>query len=394
MSAHPKIQKMCEEESEDTEAVAKLFEINDSINRTIERYKLVKKGDLEAASKIPAGTLGTSGAGVGRGKNDELSLIDLGGPEDSPAPTQAGSSQQPAKTGNALEDDLLGLSMGGGEDYGQGGALSLGGGAANGLTSPPSSSSHPQLSNAQITSMFGMQQPSASPAPPSSSTFGGLPAFSAPATSSTPRPSSTIANAPSTPKPDPFAALGSSKPISRGASPFQFQQSIGKPPAQKQPANANPLDDLLGLGQAVPPQQHQAQAAADDEWTFTSALPTSPSQNTLTIHNSSISISWHVSRSTSTQNQIDITSSVSNLTQSPVSELTFQVAVSKGYSLRMEPQSGRELSAGQREGIRQMIRVAVPGGEGGKVKMRWKVGYVLGGQRREEMGEVGALGVD
>jgi len=74
--------------------------------------------------------------------------------------------------------------------------------------------------------------------------------------------------------------------------------------------------------------------------------------------------------------------------------LTFQVAVSKGYSLRMEPQSGRELSAGQREGIRQMIRVAVPGGEGGKVKMRWKVGYVLGGQRREEMGEVGALGVD
>ena len=171
MSAHPKIQKMCEEESEDTEAVAKLFEINDSINRTIERYKLVKKGDLEAAAKIPAGTLGTSGAGVGRGNNNELSLIDLGGPDEeeptaAPAQTAAGANQ-PAKTGNALEDDLLGLSIGGGENYGQGGALSLGG--ANGLTSAPTASSQPQLSNAQITSMFGqpMQQPSHSPAPTS-----------------------------------------------------------------------------------------------------------------------------------------------------------------------------------------------------------------------------------
>ena len=41
-SAHPKIQKMCEEESDDHEAVAKLLEINDSIHRTIQRYKLVK----------------------------------------------------------------------------------------------------------------------------------------------------------------------------------------------------------------------------------------------------------------------------------------------------------------------------------------------------------------
>lgn len=127
-SAHPKIQKMCEEESEDTEAVAKLFEINDSINRTIERYKLFKKGDIEAANKIPQGTLGTSGAGVSKGPNNELNLIDFGDPEPVPAASNStpGSSEQPTQKGNALEDDLLGLSLGG-PSYGQSGSISLGG---------------------------------------------------------------------------------------------------------------------------------------------------------------------------------------------------------------------------------------------------------------------------
>lgn len=117
---------MCEEDSEDHEAVAKLFEINDSIHRTIERYKLFKKGDIEAANKIPQGTLGRTGAGVSQGPNNTLNLIDFGDPE--PAPPAAGSaaaSQQPAAKGNALEDDLLGLSLSG-DNYGQSGSISLG----------------------------------------------------------------------------------------------------------------------------------------------------------------------------------------------------------------------------------------------------------------------------
>src|SRR5580698_7391049 len=107
MSAHPKIQKMCEEESDDHEAVAKLLEINDSINRTIERYWLVKKGDVEGAAKIPKGTLGVSGAGVSKGPNNELSLIDLGDEDDVHAVSQAPASQG---GGSTLADDLLGLS--------------------------------------------------------------------------------------------------------------------------------------------------------------------------------------------------------------------------------------------------------------------------------------------
>ena len=123
---------MCEEDSEDHEAVAKLFEINDSIHRTIERYKLFKKGDIEAANNIPQGTLGRSGAGVSQGPNNTLNLIDFGDPE--PTTQTAESSQapqQPAPAGNALEDDLLGLSLSG-DTYGQSGSISLGGSNGSG----------------------------------------------------------------------------------------------------------------------------------------------------------------------------------------------------------------------------------------------------------------------
>lgn len=97
---------MCEEEADDTEAVRKLLEINDSIHRTIERYKLVKKGDVEAASKIPKGTLGTS-TGVSKNADNELSLIDF-----DPEPSSNGNESSAAAQGaSSLENDLLGLSF-------------------------------------------------------------------------------------------------------------------------------------------------------------------------------------------------------------------------------------------------------------------------------------------
>lgn len=100
---------MCEEESDDPEAVHKLLEINDSIHRTIERYKLVKKGDWEAATRIPKGTLGTT-TGVSKNANNQLSLIDFD-PEP-PASASTNGNGAPAATGaSSLENDLLGLSI-------------------------------------------------------------------------------------------------------------------------------------------------------------------------------------------------------------------------------------------------------------------------------------------
>ncbi|ORY84510.1 putative ADP-ribosylation factor-binding protein C25H2.16c, partial [Protomyces lactucae-debilis] len=52
-NAQPKLQKMCEDESEDQEAVGKLFELNDSINSIVTKYDLLRKGDFAAAQRVP-----------------------------------------------------------------------------------------------------------------------------------------------------------------------------------------------------------------------------------------------------------------------------------------------------------------------------------------------------
>ena len=89
---------------------------------------LSRRGDIEAAAKIPKGTLGTS-TGVVKNADNELSLIDFGGdPEPAAAvPSAAGASAEPAHATSG-EDDLLGLSL---EDkpFGQSGGIALGFGA-------------------------------------------------------------------------------------------------------------------------------------------------------------------------------------------------------------------------------------------------------------------------
>lgn len=125
-SAQPKIQKMCEEESDDHEAVAKLLEINDSIHRTVERYKLLKKGDIEGARRIAAGApVQTASSSSSKGVANELSLIDLDADADANGSASAAQSSQ--TTG--VENDLLGLSIGDSSSYGQAGGIALGFGA-------------------------------------------------------------------------------------------------------------------------------------------------------------------------------------------------------------------------------------------------------------------------
>lgn len=369
-SAQPKIQKMCEEDSEDHEAVAKLFEINDSIHRTIERYKLFKKGDIEAANKIPQGTLGRTGAGVSQGPNNTLNLIDFGDPEPTPAAGEpATTSQQPAAKGNALEDDLLGLSLSG-DNYGQSGSISLGG------------------SNGSVLGMSGMPVPRSqaqhrTSAQAINDLFAASPAFTPPQIS-TPPPS-TFAQAPAQPvrTPDPFASLAAAP---RQASPFQYQQSVKSPP----PASA--AVDLLGGAIATPTSNMVQESAADedDEWTFASSVPDTSKE--ITVTNTTVNVLFNVSRENDTA--LLIQSRISNNTSLPISGLTLQVAASKGAQLQLEPQSGVNLAPNQKFGITQTIRVNnVQRGTGSSVKMRWKASYSLGGQQKNEMGEIPSLGV-
>lgn len=318
-SAQPKIQKMCEEESEDHEAVAKLLEINDSIHRTVERWKLLKKGDVEGAAKIAKGgpipslQSGAKAAASSSSAANELSLIDFDADVSSSNGTgnAAGSDSQ----AGGLENDLLGLSMGDNSTFGQGGGISLGFGANTSRTGPPhritvAADRHADIpgpallsSTTQNSTATGVPTTS-SPPPAGFSPFLGF--ASAPSTSqpNTPQPSSMPAFTPpktATPANDPFAAL---------ASP-QF----GSKPASPQPPPAPPA------------------AADDDEWSFSSALPPDapslPKEHSAQVKDGQLRIDMKAARSPQAPNAISLSFAFSNTTPTPINELHFQLAVTK-----------------------------------------------------------------
>ncbi|KAE8448012.1 hypothetical protein EG329_009935 [Mollisiaceae sp. DMI_Dod_QoI] len=376
-SAHPKIQRMCEEESDDHEAVAKLLEINDSIHRTVERYKLMKKGDVDAASRIAKGTLGTS-TGVIKNADNELSLIDF--EPEAEANTNGSSSAAPPSGGHGggLEDDLLGLSMGD-SSYGQGGGISLGFGNNTNLPGPALLSSTTEHSTARGPT------PSRSPAPPASSAHANYSAFSTygasqPAPQAPPQPTlfqqlyPHQTSAPPPPSVDPFAALASP----RSSTPQQPQKSIFDFSSPK-PATPTPAP---------------APAADDDEWAFSSALPEGPPSNNITVNDTSLNISLHVAREPTNTSIITMSLSFSNKTEQPISELEFKAAVTKGYSLKLQPQTGRRLQPHEQAGVKQVIHLhGAEEGKAGTVKLRWKVSYKVGVQPMNEQGEISSLGI-
>ena len=383
--------------------MAKLLEINDSIHRTIERYKLIKKGDLEGAAKIPKGTLGTSGAGVSTRSGAELSLIDLGDPEDDmPEVNQKSSAAVSDSQTSVLEDDLLGLDINQ-SSSGAGGGISLGNSSQSGIVT-------------LITYLI-----------PRSNRIGII------NVSANSTPSQSIITTNASGNTDPFAALSSKKPIKnqpshkispqhtlsanpsgsippilRQPSPQPFQQSLA--PSVPTSTSAS----LLDLTQSGSQQTNQPSGSnsAEEEWTFASALPAKPNQ--ITVLNSSIHVVFDVNRVQNMGNDILIQSRISNNAAQHISDLTFQLAVTKvcnfidpciyvrlftliliqGYTLKLEPQSGQNLKPQQIDGITQTIRLqGVEPGHGNNVKLRWKVSYSLAGQARNEQGELTSLGM-
>lgn len=327
-SAQPKIQKMCEEESDDHEAVAKLLEINDSIHRTVERYKLMKKGDLENAAKIAAGgttTSNTAAAGASSSAANELSLIDFdaepSAANGSGVPPTSSSPAPPAATG--IENDLLGLDLGGqSSSFGQGGSIALGFGANNSQSHSDQTRSKtltpfidipgPALlsSVTQDNSAKGSVSNQPTPPPPFSQFIG---FNSQPASqSSTPQPPNYQQSAhapPQQPAADPFAALGSPLSSSQRASPA--------PPLSQQP---------------VAPAPPAPSNNDDDEWNFSSALPPEPAKPKLhqaTVSDTDLRIEMVANRSPAAPAGLGMSFAFSNSSPQPISELHFQLAVTK-----------------------------------------------------------------
>jgi ADP-ribosylation factor-binding protein GGA len=345
--AQPKIQKMVEEESDDAEAVVKLLELNDVINTTLERYNLVKKGNLDAAKALPltpARTVTTAApASASSSAPVEDSLIDLGGDSN-------GQSAQSGPSGNngSLQDDLLGLSI---DDpnasIGAGGGIALGFGANSNIPGPPLLSSTLEANNANTVGQQQFPPVASSPSPQPdalASAFGNLASPKMPVSSRTP---------------DPFA-------------------TFGKPPAQPQALNND-----------------------DEEWSFSSALPPGSenprpalAQNEMLVLDSNLRVVIDASRpATMPGGPIVLKAKFSNNAGQVLQDLTFQMAVTKTLALKMEPQTGRNLQPRQADGITQIIRVSgVAQGGGVGVKMRWKASYKIGNEPlTEEQGVIEGL---
>jgi ADP-ribosylation factor-binding protein GGA len=411
---------MCEEDSDDSEAVAKLLEINDSIHRTVERYKLIKKGDVEAASKIPKGTLGTS-TGVGKNSSNELSLIDFD-------PESTGENETAAGAGGAnpapLENDLLGLSIGE-QPSGQAGGIALGFGANSGVPGPPLLSSTREQSSNALASHTPPSRQSAGADYTAFSSLTGLDSASKSTSAPVQQPLRKDAHGPPA-SADPFASLVAAG--SRSSSP------LNRPAVSKPKAMASSLLDLSEPSTSTPTsapaqprtdEQSQNGTVTDDEWNFASSLPenTLPSSHRLEVHSSFIKVEF-VSRRPGGQESIQIMVRFSNNTGQAVHGLHFQVAVEKvwalflswnpwslclfvwpvwvdisltdgqSYTLQLKPQSGRDLAPHQTNGIEQeVILNDVPNGKGNSVKMRFKVSYSLGQETKEEQGQVPPLGI-
>ncbi|KAH7018076.1 VHS domain-containing protein [Microdochium trichocladiopsis] len=359
-SAQPKIQKMCEEESEDHEAVARLFEINDSIHRTVERWKLLKKGDVEGAAKIAAGApiQPSKSAGKAPSAANELSLIDLDG-----EPENANGAASGAQGSAGIENDLLGLSMDEGSTFGQGGGISLGFGSNQNIPGPSLLSSLSQNSTAG-------GQPSTATPPPASSPFA---AFTSPASTS------------KAPTPQPSA----------------FGSAFAQPPPQKSPTPANDVFAALSAAQfsaskpstPKPPAPMPA-ANDDDEWSFSSALPPEPSppaELSVVVQEGPVKIEMKAKRPESQPHSIVLAFAFSNSTSLSVGDIHFQLAVTKGYRLSPFPQSGRSLAPSEVRGVQQNMVVSHAANATQKVeglKLRWRMTYTLGGEAKAETGDI------
>lgn len=152
---------MCEEESDDAEAVDKLLSINDSIHRTIERYRLFQQGNYDAASRIPQGTLGM-GTGVQRTSGNQFSLIDL----DDAEPVTNGDattnkSPQPASSGapKSAANDLSLLDFEENPDPSTAGDIRLGPSSPNPVTTTAPANPSGLASNDLLGLSFSTQPP-------------------------------------------------------------------------------------------------------------------------------------------------------------------------------------------------------------------------------------------
>lgn len=143
-------------------------------------------------------------------------------------------------------------------------------------------------------------------------------------------------SAPTPPPFSPFSAFTSAPSASQGNTPQppQYQQSAfsapPKPAADPFAALASPS---FNSKPATPIPTQPAASNDDDEWSFSSALPSEapvlPREHKAVISNTSLKIDMLANRTTASANNLSLLFAFTNNIAQPVSELHFQLAVTK-----------------------------------------------------------------
>lgn len=146
-----------------------------------------------------------------------------------------------------------------------------------------------------------------------------------------------------------FASFTSPLPSQSGTPQPSLQQQPKPPPANQ--ASADPFAALASA--STPTSFQQATAASandDDEWNFSSALPPAasnkPKEHKGTINQSLLRTDYLAGRATGASNSIHITFAFSNNSAQPVTELHFQLAVTKVRCFSLASNRPRHLRKG------------------------------------------------
>uniref|UniRef100_A0A060T5R1 ARAD1C14498p n=1 Tax=Blastobotrys adeninivorans TaxID=409370 RepID=A0A060T5R1_BLAAD len=163
--------------------------------------------------------------------------------------------------------------------------------------------------------------------------------------------------------------------------------ALGSPASHSPAPSASPAVPSPAPAPATPSPQPQVQPQVQpaDEWTFSSAVPSAmpsatPTAKQLSVLDSELAINFSLSKAPLAG--INIDAFYSNKSSSPISGVSFQLAVPKGFSLQMKPQSGTDLAPNTPSGITQSIHIdpSAPS------KLRWKVNYTVGGVAKSQEG--------
>lgn len=131
-----------------------------------------------------------------------------------------------------------------------------------------------------------------------------------------------------------FSAFNSAPSTSQNNTPQPFQSAFQPPAAAAAAPSSDPFAALASSNFSSQPAQPAApKAADDDEWNFSSALPTEtpalPREHKAVVANTGLKIDLLANRTTSASNSINLLFAFSNNTAQPISEVHFQLAVTK-----------------------------------------------------------------